>query len=84
MDDLTAKTHEIRRLHAVCRAKNDAVRQTYREQVRLALSLTRNMVAANRARGSQVPDHKKWLLREQRDACLYAARVLKAVLKELE
>ena len=36
MDEFTAKTNEIRRLHKVCRAKNDAVRQAYRHEVKRA------------------------------------------------
>ena len=36
MDAFTAKSSEIRRLHAVCRAKDHMVRQAYRREIRNA------------------------------------------------
>ena len=41
MDEFTAKTNEIRRLHKVCRAKNAAVRQAYQSQVNCARGVHR-------------------------------------------
>ena len=80
MDALTAKTNEIRRLHAVCRAKNDAVRQAYLGQITSAKQYHREALHFRRKRDVFVYANNI----DKRDACMHAARVLKQVLKELE
>lgn len=94
MDEFTAKSNEIRRLHAVCRAKNDAVKQAYLGQIKAARLYHHRALHSKRERrkchelGLKADAFESVqayaLNRDQRDACVYAARVLKVVLKELE
>ena len=78
MDALTAKTNEIRRLHAVCRAQHDAVRQAYLQQIKAARQLNHQMIALDLTRQC------RQRLRSCRQSYLYAARVLKKILAEIE
>lgn len=84
MDALTAKTNEIRRLHAVCRAKDDAVRQAYQEQVRRARSEHHVLLHCGRFRDNDAYETRRILGRELRDQYMHAARVLKEILKDVE
>lgn len=85
MNELTAKTKEIRRLHAVCRAQRDAVRQAYRAQVRSARQANTHIVRHYRLVGRACgDDDRRFVIREIRDEHLYAARVLKEILTTLE
>ena len=84
MNELTVKTNEIRRLHAVCRAQRDAVQQALCTQVRHARSANWDMIRARTVRRYCDDDTRRWILRELRDEYLHAARVLKDVLKALE
>ena len=94
MNELTVKTNEIRRSHAVCRAKNDAVRQAYLGQIKAARLYAHRALHSKRERrtceelglkADAIESVQAYALNiDQRDACLYAARVLKTVLKELE
>ena len=94
MDELTAKTNEIRRLHAVCRAQRDAVQQAYLGQIKAARLYAHRALHSKRERrtceklglkADAFESVQAYALNiDQRDACLYAARVLKVVLKELE
>ena len=86
MDEFTAKTNEIRRLHKVCRAKNAAVRQAYQSQVNCARGAHRLYLQALRLTSAQqaCTDIDSEVARCVRAQYLHAARVLKDVLKELE
>lgn len=85
MNELTIKTNEIRRLHAVCRAKDAAVRQAYQEQVRHARQANTDIVRHYRLRGrAGGDDDRRFILRELRDEYLHAARVLKEILTAME
>ena len=85
MNELTAKTNEIRRLHAVCRAQHDAVRQAYREQVRYARQANTHIVRHYRLVGRACgDDDRRFITREIRDEYLHAARVVKEILTTLE
>ena len=79
MDAITAKMDEIRRLHDVCRAKNDAIRQAYRLEIERARSAHHFYLRERRARTT----HQQACVCI-RDESLYAARILKDVLKALE
>ena len=79
MDDFTAKTNEIRRLHAVCRAKNDAVRRAYRHEIERARAAHHLYLHERRVRSTH--QHACVCIR---DEYLHAARVLRDVLKDLE
>ena len=79
MDEFTAKTNEIRRLHKVCRAKNAAVRQAYRHEIERARAAHHLYLQERRVRSAH--QHACLCIR---DEYLHAARVLKGVLKELE
>lgn len=79
MDEFTAKTDEIRRLHEVCRAKNDVVRQAYRLEIERARAAHHLYLHERRVRSTH--QHACVCIR---DEYLHAARVLKDVLKELE
>ena len=86
MDEFTAKTNEIRRLHKVCRAKNAAVRQAYQSQVNCARGAHRLYLQTLRLTAAQqaCTDIDSEVTRCVRAQYLHAARVLKDVLKELE
>lgn len=94
MDALTVKTTEIRRLHAVCRAKDAAVRQVYLGQIKAARLYQHRALHSKRERrkcdnlGLKDEAHESLraygLYIDLRNACLYAARVVKEILKELE
>ena len=79
MDEITAKTNEIRRLHKVCRAKNAAVRQAYRLEVERAKAAHYLYLRERRVRSA-----RQDTCLCVRDEYLHAARVLKGVLTELE
>ena len=81
MNELAAKSQEIQRLHAVCRAKNDAVRQAYRLEVARARAAHHRYLQARRSRAHQ-QNQQAYL--DVRDEYLYAARVLHTLLEELE
>ena len=94
MDALTAKTNEIRRLHAVCRAQRDAVRQVYLGQITAARLYNHRALQSKRERrkcedlglnADAFESAQAYALNiDQRDTCLYAARVLKTLLKNVE
>ena len=82
MDEITAKTNEIRRLHEVCRAKNAAVRQAYRLEIERARAAHHLYLLFRRERRVRSARQDTCLC--VRDEYLHAARVLKGVLTELE
>ena len=94
MNELTVKTNEIRRSHAVCRAKDAAVRNTYLAQIAAAHSHNHAAIRACLERrqsallGWKAKEFDQAMLRvkeiDQRDFCMYAARVLKEILTKME
>lgn len=91
MNDLTAKTHEIRRLHAVCRAQRDAVRQACRKQVQDARTYHHEAMRCRRtmrtnghcAEGKR--DYYLFCLNvDLRQQAMHAARAINEILKEME
>ena len=85
MDAFTAKSSEIRRLHAVCRAKDHMVRQAYRREIRNARKMNHEIVRQALLNGRACgDDDRRSIRRELRDEYIHAARVLRDVLKEME
>ena len=94
MDALTVKTTEFSRLHAVCRAKDAAVRQVYLGQIKAARLYHHRALHSKRERrkcdelglkAEAFESVQAYALNiDQRDQCIYAARVVKEILKELE
>ena len=91
MNELTAKTNEIRRLHAVCRAQRDAVKGMCKRQLQEARTYHREAMRLRRA--MRISGHCAEGKREYYDFCLnvdlrqqamHAARVLRDVYHELE
>ena len=83
MNELTAKTNEIRRLHAVCRAQRDAVRQALHHQVHLARFINYSLIQTLRKKTCG-HTHPIDVHREVRAEYMHAARVLKEVLQDME
>lgn len=76
MDALTAKTTEIRRLHAVCRAKDEEVKAWLRKTVAEARYSHHRALEEQR---KILPNHAQYYALE-RERFLYAARIMRSIL----
>lgn len=90
MDNLTVKTHEIRRLHAVCRAQRDMIKQACRKQVQEARAYHHEALRLHRTMSTlghcpEKPTYYDFCLNvDLRQHALHAARTLSNLYHEME